>query len=202
MLRQVVEQFLTTQSAGLPGEVSISVTPVDPRLNLAACVALEPFLPAGSRVWGKTTVGVRCSVPAPWTVYVSAMVQVNGQYVASAAPLAQGQTVQKADLTMMKGDLTALPAGILTDANQAVGRTVVASLKAGTPLRQDALRAQQAIQQGQVVRVVSGGAGFKVSAEAKALGNAADGQTVQARTQAGQVVSGTARMGGIVEVGY
>jgi flagella basal body P-ring formation protein FlgA len=202
LLRQTVEHFLGTQSAGLPGQVTVKVGQVDPRLNLAACAALEPFLPHGSRVWGKTTVGVRCSVPAPWTVYISATVQVMGNYMTTAAPLAQGRMIGPNDVTSIKGDLTALPAGIITDPSQAVGRTLTVSLPAGAPLRQDALRSQQAVQQGQIIRVVSGGPGFRVSTEARALANGAEGQMIQARTVSGQVVSGVAKAGGVVEVAY
>jgi flagella basal body P-ring formation protein FlgA len=201
-LRETVEHFLRTQSAGLPGQVAIKVGQVDPRLNLASCAALEPFLPNGSRVWGKATVGVRCSVPAPWTVYISATVQVTGSYVATAAPLAQGRMIGPNDVTSIRGDLTALPPGIVTDPSQAVGRTLTASLPAGTPLRLDALRSQQAVQQGQVVRLVSGGPGFRVSTEARALANGAEGQMIQARTVSGQVVSGVAKAGGVLEVAY
>jgi flagella basal body P-ring formation protein FlgA len=50
------------------------------------------------------------------------------------------------------------------------------------------------------VRLVSKGANFSVSAEARAINNAGDGQVAQARTQSGTVVSGTARAGGIIEV--
>lgn len=201
-LRQIAEQFLRVQSAGLPGQVNIKVGSVDARTNLAACAAPEAFLPNGSRVWGKTTVGMRCSTPSPWTIYISATVQVIGNYLVSAAPLAQGQMVGPNDLAKVKGDLTALPSGILTDASQAVGRTITISLPAGTPLRSDSLRAQQAVQQGQTVRLVTAGPGFQVSAEARALNNAVEGQVAQARTASGQVVSGVAKAGGVVEVTY
>ncbi|RJG05933.1 flagellar basal body P-ring formation protein FlgA [Noviherbaspirillum cavernae] len=201
-LRQAVEQFLQTQSAGLPGKVSIAVGAIDPRLNLPACATPEAFLPPAGRVWGKTTVGVRCTAPSAWTIYVSATVRVQGTYVSTAAPLAQGQSISQNDLVQVKGDLTALPAGIITDPSQAVGRTLSMSLPAGTPLRQDALRNQQAIQQGQVVRLVSSGPGFQVSTEGRALNNANDGQVTQARAANGQMVSGVARMGGVVEISY
>jgi flagella basal body P-ring formation protein FlgA len=52
------------------------------------------------------------------------------------------------------------------------------------------------------VKLVSEGPGFRVSAEGRALGNAADGQLVQVRAPSGQTVSGIARSGGIVEVRY
>ena len=201
-LQQAVEQFLRLQSTGLPGEVNISVGKIDPRTSLPACAAPEAFLPNGSRVWGKTTVGVRCAAPSPWTMYVSATVQVMGEYVVTAAPLAQGQLVGPNDLGRLRGDLTTLPVGIITEAAQAIGRTVAISLPPGTPLRNDALRAQQAVLQGQVVRLVSSGPGFRVSAEARALNSAAEGQIAQARTASGQVVSGVAKAGGVVEVAY
>jgi flagella basal body P-ring formation protein FlgA len=202
VLRHTVEQFLQTQSAGLPGKATISVGAVDPRLNLPACAAPQAYLPQGGRAWGKTMVGVRCTEPSPWNIYVSATVRVQGDYIAAAASLAQGQSIGPNDLTKIKGDLTTLPAGIVTDASQAVGRTLAISLPAGTPLRQDALRNQQAIQQGQTVRILSSGPGFTVSSEGRALNNANDGQVTQARTANGQIVSGVARMGGIVEVTY
>jgi len=49
---------------------------------------------------------------------------------------------------------------------------------------------------------VSSGPGFRVSAEARALNSAAEGQIAQARTASGQVVSGVAKAGGVVEVAY
>ena len=201
-LRQATEQFLRMQTAGLPGQVSVVIGQIDPRMNLAACAALEPFLPNGSRAWGKTTVGVRCNAPTPWTIYVSATVRVLANYIVTAAPLAQGQTIGQNDIATMHGDIATLPPGIITDASQALGRAVLSSLSAGSPLRQDSLRSQQAVQQGQTVRLVSIGTGFRVSTEGKALNNAAEGQLVQARTPAGQVVSGIAKLGGILEVSY
>lgn len=201
-LRETAEQYLRTQTAGLPGQVRLSVGQIDARLNLAACAAPEPFIPSGSRLWGKTTVGIRCSTPTAWTVYIPATVQVIAEYVVTAAPLAQGQTIGPDDLAKVRGDLATLPRGIITDAAQAVGRIMSVSLPLGSPLRADSLRNQQAIQQGQAVRLVSNGPGFRVSSEARALNNANDGQVTQVRTGNGQVVTGIARTGGVVEVAY
>ncbi|OON61004.1 flagella basal body P-ring formation protein FlgA [Massilia sp. KIM] len=199
-LRGVAEQYLLTQSAGLPGEVTVKVGAVDGRMSLPACPAPEAFQQPGARPWGKTTVGVRCTAPTAWTIYIQAQVSVVADYVAAAVPLAQGQALEAGQLVMMKGDIAAMPNGILTDMAQAIGRTPTVSLPAGTALRGDTLRSKPVVQQGQAVRLVSRGSNFSVSAEAKAIGNAADGQVVQVRTQSGSVVSGTARTGGLVEV--
>jgi len=202
VLRQAVEQFLIEQSRGLPGEVNVTVGPIDPRLYLADCPGFETFLPPGNKAWGKTTVGLRCNQPEHWTVYISAVVHVNGDYVAAVTPLAQGQQVSEKDVVVVHGDLTALPPSIVTNPAQAVGMTVARSVPAGMPVRQDALKSQPAVTSGQVVRLVSSGDGFSVTAEGRALSNAGEGQVVQARAANGQVVSGIAKLGGTVEVNY
>jgi flagella basal body P-ring formation protein FlgA len=199
-LRQLAEQFLQVHSAGLPGKASVSVGALDARMNLAACAAPQAFQQPGARAWGKTTVGVRCPAPTPWTVYIQAQVSVQAEYVAAAVPLAQGQDIAASQLVMLKGDLGALPNGVLTDMAQAVGRSSAMALAPGAPLRADMLRSKPVVQQGQAVRVVSNGAGFSVSAEGRAIGNAGEGQLVQVRTKAGSVLSGVARAGGLVEV--
>jgi flagella basal body P-ring formation protein FlgA len=201
VLRQLVQAYLEQQTAGLPGKVSIIVSPQASR-SLAACPAPTAFQSPGARAWGKTTVGVRCAAPIAWTVYIQAQVTVVADYVAAAVPLAAGQVIDASQLVSLQGDIAAMPNGIVTDPAQAIGRSPAISLPSGTPLRLDSLRSKPVVQQGQLVRVVSGGAGFRVSAEARAIGNAADGQVVQVRTPGGVVLSGVAKAGGQVEVAF
>jgi flagella basal body P-ring formation protein FlgA len=201
-LKALVAQYLQTQAGGLPGQVTVTVGAIDPRMNLAACPAPEPFQQPGARAWGKTTVGVRCTAPSAWTVYIQAQVSVLADYVAAAVPLAQGQAIDASQLVLMKGDLAALPNGIVTDLAQAVGRSATVSLPAGMPLRLDTLRSKPVVQQGQAVRLVSSGDGFSVSGDARSIGTAGEGQLVQVRTASGAILSGTARAGGVVQVGF
>ena len=141
-------------------------------------------------------------MPHQWTIYVRATVKVIANYVVSAKPLTQGHMLTAADLAIRSGDLAQLPPGIVTDPNLAMGRTLAGSISFGSPLRQDMLRAQAAVMQNQNVKVVSSGRGFSVTADGRALNNAAEGQLVQVRIASGSVVSGTARAGAIVEVSY
>ncbi|HTD05376.1 flagellar basal body P-ring formation chaperone FlgA [Undibacterium sp.] len=201
-IRAAAEEFLKMQAAGQPGEVSISLGQIDNRLSLPACTNLTPFLPKGSKPWGKISMGVRCSAPSPWVIYMTANVQVTGDYYVAAGAISQGQTITQADLTKVKGDLASLPAGAITNPEQAIGRTMTMSIASGTLLRMDNLRSIPVIQQGQSVRVTTRGAGFQVSTDALALNNAGEGQIVKARTPSGQVLSGIAKAGGLVEVTY
>jgi flagella basal body P-ring formation protein FlgA len=200
VLKSVVEQFLQTQSAGLPGTVTVTVGHIDPRMTLASCLAPEAFQVPGSRPWGKISVGVRCALPTPWTVYIQANISVVANYVVTAAPLAQGQTIDAGQLSTVQGDLAALPNGVITDVAMAVGRMPTVSLPAGMPLRADNLKSKPVVQQGQQVRLVTYGKGFSISADGKAIANATDGQVVQVRTPNGSIVAGVARSGGLVEI--
>jgi flagellar basal body P-ring formation protein FlgA len=202
ILKNKVQEFLVTQSAGYPGKVTVTSGAIDPSLSLADCPAPEIFMPSGSRAWGRTSVGVRCNAPNVWTIYVQAKVTINAQYLVAATPLAQGHVMTSQDLTMQEGDLAQLPTGVFTDATQAIGRTVSMSMAAGTVLRQDMLKLAPVVQQGQAVLVTSNGNGFSVAAEGKALKNAGEGQVVQVKVDSGQVVSGIARAGGKVEVSF
>lgn len=199
-LRQQVEQFLLSQSASLPGKVSVSAMAIDPRLKLVSCDNLQMSLPTGSRIWGRTSVGVRCNAPQVWTLYVQANVQVMAEYLIAAGPLAQGHIITEQDLIKGQGDLAKLPPGVFTEAGQAVGRAVYVPLSAGTVLRQEMLRVLPVVQQGQKVVLNTIGDGFRVSAEGTALSNAGEGQRVKVKMGNGQVVSGMARQGGLIEV--
>jgi len=199
-IREAVKQFLIRESTGLPGTVTVEVGAIDPRLNLTRCEALETYLPAGSRLWGKVNVGVRCSAPARWSIYLPSTVKVSGTYYVSAKPIVQGQALTEADIASVQGDLTSMSTGVVTEPEQAIGHTSTMSLGAGIALRQDSLRMQQVVLQGQTIRLISNGDGFRVSTEAQALNNASEGQLVKVKISSGQVLSGTAKVGGVVEV--
>lgn len=202
-VKKAVEDYLRVQTRGLPGQVSFTVHGLAPDNNLAPCAALEASQPPGARTWGRTNVTVRCQEAGNgWSIFVSAHVRVITDYLVTARPLFQGQALVEADLAHQTGDLSDLPAGILTETRQAVGRTAAMSIAAGRPLRADLLRQPMVIRQNQTVKVISRGPGFEVANEARALNDASEGQVAQARLHNGQVISGIARAGGVVEVTY
>jgi len=202
VVKAKITEFLETQTIGYPGKVTVRAGAIDPNMKLAQCSDLQVFLPAGSRAWGKTSVGARCNAPSVWTIYVQATVNVAAQYLVSAAPLAQGQVVISQDLLFESGDLTQMPAGVFTDQAQAIGRIVNISMNAGTVLRQEMLKVSPVVQQGQTVTLTTVGKGFTISAEGRAVSKANEGQVVQVKVASGQVITGIARNGGQVEVNF
>ncbi len=199
-IHKSVEQLLRRQTAGLPGKVSFTLGAIDTRLNLPACPAPEAFLPAGARVWGNASVGVRCGGNNPWTIYVPVAIKILTGVVVAAHALVQGRIIEASDMVMQEADLGQLPAAVIIEPRQALGRIVTLGIAPGQPLRQDLLRSPPVIQQGQSVTLRAQGPGFKVSAEGKAVTNAAEGQVAQVRTPSGHTVSGIARVGAIVDI--
>ncbi|WP_244814895.1 flagellar basal body P-ring formation chaperone FlgA [Caballeronia sp. Lep1P3] len=198
-VRAAALAFLQQQTAGLPGKVEIAVTPVFPR-GLAACSALDPFMPTGARLWGRVTVGVRCVGERPWTLYVQARISVNATYYLAARAIAPGEVLASADLVARDGDLTAMPQAVVTDPSQAVGAVALSRVAAGLPLRTDMLRAASSVAIGQTVHVVADGSGFSISADGSAMNNAAPGQQVRVKTAGGQIITGVVKDSQTVEI--
>lgn len=200
-IRNAVTEFVQTQTHDLPGEVTIQVGEIDRRLSLPDCSPLETFLPAGAKLSGKTSVGVRCPRSPEqkgWSLFVPVTIKVIVSQLVTSKPLQLGQTLQAEDFISRTGELT--QPGILTDPAQAIGKVLKYSLGAGQALKQDMLRNPYAVAQGQIVAVQAGGAGFSIHAEGQALNNAEQGQAVRVKMPAGQVINGTATASGVVEV--
>ena len=195
------ERYARQQTQGMPGKVQIKMGSLDVT-RLPPCTAHEAFSPSGTRLSGKTHVGVRCLGPAIWSVLVPVHIAITGNYLTTSRPLVAGQTITAADLVVASGDLSTLPTGILGDPQSAIGKTLRNSLGAGQPLRADQIVAPLVIRQGQTVRVTSAGPGFAVSSEGKAMNNAAEGQIAQIRMGSGQTVSGVAKADGSVEISF
>lgn len=195
------ERYVRLQTQGLPGKITITMGKLDVG-RLPACSVHEAYLPPGTRLSGKTHIGVRCLGPNIWSALVPVHITVTGNYVTTTRALLAGQTLQAGDLATLSGDISSLPTGVVTDPAAALGKTLRNSLGAGQPLRSDQLLAPLVIRQGMSVRLISRGSGFAVSAEGKAINNAAEGQIVQVRMNSGQTLSGVAQADGSVEISY
>jgi len=202
VVREAVDSFMQNQIKELPGNVSYTIGTIDPRIGQWGCQSIEPFLPPGRRLWGKTSIGVRCLAPTAWTIHVPVHVSVMGDYVVASRDISSGNMILEADVMLQNGDITALPSAVLTDPLQAIGRASRNNLAAGQPVRGNQLMAALVVRQGQTVRTVSKGQGFSATSSGIAVNNAAEGQVAQVRTASGQVISGIARQGGIVEISH
>ena len=195
---KAVTAFVEAQTLNLPGQISIKTDDIDQRVIRSACPKLEAFLPSGSHLLGSSMVGVRCPGKKGWVLFVPVHVTVSVDMLITSKALPQGHMLLAEDLASQHGELAQLD--ILTDPTQATGKILKNGVGAGQVLKLDMLRAPYVVTQGQTVKLQAAGTGFSIRSEGQALGNAADGQTVQVKASSGQVVSGTARPDGIVEI--
>lgn len=192
--------FLEKETAGVSGRVEVTVGATDSRLQLAPCRILQPFVPAGTRLWGRTTLGVRCIEGAVWQVFLPVNIRIHGQAPVTARALAAGDSISDADVRFEEVELTRFAPGAIADLGQVADKQLARSVAAGQPLTRDLLRARQVIAQGDNVKVLFSGPGFSVSTPARALSGAIEGQSVRVITETGKTLSGTARSGRVVEI--
>lgn len=189
-VRELAQQAAQAASAELPGaRVQLELGALDPRLRLAPCAQVQPYVPAGQRMWGRARIGLRCTAGAPWNVYLPVTVKVFAPALVMAQALPVGTVLEAAHLAREEVDVAAGGSPAVTAAEQALGRALAQSLPAGETLQRAHLRARQWFAAGDTVRVVATGDGYSVSGEAQALGPGLEGQSVRLRTDSGRVIS-------------
>ena len=147
---------------------------------------------------------IRCA-PAPGALQgpsltVSVRVTVLKNVVVAARALGNNAVIDSGDLVMAEADVGAIGADALTNTADAVGRTVIRNLPAGSIVPRSALRLPMAIRSGETVRIEIVGVGFTVSSEATAMQNGATGDTIRLRNSEGQTLSGRLDPRGVVVI--
>jgi flagella basal body P-ring formation protein FlgA len=193
-LEQQVRQIaLDGSHASTPGapRIEVLVGQLDPRLRLAPCQRVEPYLPEGTRPWGKSRIGLRCTQGSvKWNVYLPITVKVYGRALVAANAVAAGSVIGAADVAQAEVDLAEDSAPALVDAEMVVGRTAARALKVGQSLRAGHLKPRQYFAAGELVTVLAQGPGFSVASEGQALTNGIEGQLARVRTESGRVLTG------------
>ncbi len=174
---------------------------LDSRLRLAPCARIEPYLPPGTRLWGRSRVGLRClEGPVRWNVYLPVTVKAWGPGWVIKRPIEAGSMLVQEDAEMAEMDWAEQPYAVLANPERWVGQQAAYALQPGQALRQNMVRPLPAFGPGAQVRVSSAGAGFQVVVSGEALTSGAPGQSVRVRLKGGRIVTGTVRDGQTVEV--
>lgn len=163
----------------------------DGRLRLAPCARVEPFVPPGTRLWGKTRLGLRCAEGVSrWSIFLPLTVKAFGPAWVVRGELAAGTVLNAGDAMQAEVDWAQEPSPILATPAQWLGQVAVRTLGTGQALRQALLRPAQVFQAGSQVRVLAQGAGFQVVSDGLALSAGVIGQTARVRMDNGRVMSG------------
>jgi flagella basal body P-ring formation protein FlgA len=210
-LNQISQRFLDEAlhqgqeaSAGgnaLPLRMEVQLGQLDSRLRLAACARVEPYLPAGSRLWGRTRLGLRCLQGAvPWNVFLPVTIRAWGPAWVLQAAVPAGRTLAAGDAVQAEVDWAEDAAPVFANAQDWVGQVAARPLASGQALRRNMLRPPPLFAAGAQVQVMVNGGGFAVSASGKAMAAAGEGQAVRVRLDNGRLVSGTVSPEGVVLV--
>ncbi len=199
-LQPAVEQALAEQ-AGVPLRAEVVMGNLDSRLRLAPCNGIEPFLPPGGRLWGRSRVGLRCVDGATrWSVYIPVTVQAFGPAWVLKAPVPAGTTLTQEHAERAEVDWAAHPSMALALPERWVGLQAAYALTPGQVIRENMVRAPQAFEAGTPVKVSANGRGFAVTVVGQALNTGHVGQAARVRLPSGRVVSGTVRADQTVEL--
>lgn len=195
-LQPLAEQLAEIARAAMPAgarlRAEVELGRLDPRLKLAPCPRIEPSVPAGARLWGRTRVALQCvGGTVAWRAWLPVTVRIFGPGPVAATALAAGTELQRADLAVAEVEYTAQPSAPPAPAALA-GRQLLRPLAAGEPLRDADLRARVWFQGGDTVRVLAVGDGWAVSTEGVAESAGLDGRSVRVRTGNGRSVEGRA----------
>ena len=193
-------QGLANQAAGTllgvsakPPRIEVLVGRLDPRLKLAPCQRIAPYLPAGARPLGQTRMGLRCVQGATaWNISLPITVRVWAPSLVAATVLPVGTVLEARHLVLAEVDLAERADPAIPTADLAVGRTLARGLASGEALRRTDLKTRLWFNAGDTVRIVAVGPGYSVSSEGQAMGPGLEGQSARVRTEGGRVVSGIA----------
>ncbi|MFM9970341.1 MAG: flagellar basal body P-ring formation chaperone FlgA [Burkholderiales bacterium] len=203
---QSVRLLLEAEATRLPGRVELEIGRVDERIKLAPCAAPEPFIPNGSRLWGKTHLGVRCKDGgvngAQWSVLVPVHIKVFAAAPVATRALPAGGALSEDDYRIEEVELTREAPGILSDPSSVADFQITRAIAAGAPLRRDHFRPRPVVAPGDPVKLLYLGAGFNVTGQGKALHAGLEGQSVRVQTESGRVLTGIARAGRTVELRF
>ena len=164
---------------------------LDGRLRLAPCGNVEPYLPAGARLWGKTRVGLRCvDGMNRWNVSLPVTVKAVGPAWVIKNHVPAGNPISEADVVEAEVDWAEEFNPVLKDRSLWLGQTATRMLTTGQTLRQGMVKPAQVFQAGAQVLVVAQGAGFQISSDAQALSAGVVGQLARVRMDSGRIASG------------
>ncbi|MFN5349279.1 MAG: flagellar basal body P-ring formation chaperone FlgA [Polaromonas sp.] len=196
---QLAMQPPSTQ-AGL--RVEVIVGKLDMRLQLAPCAKVETFLPPGTRLWGRSRVGLRCTDDAVrWQVFLPIRIKAIGPAWVLRYTLPANSVLSEQDAVLQDVDWAESTSPVLAQASDWAGKSLARTSLSGETISLAMVRAQPVFASGARVKLVAQGSGFNISSAGYALGAGVPGQNVSVRLESGRIVSGVVHSDGVVTLG-
>nr|WP_315245453.1 flagellar basal body P-ring formation chaperone FlgA [uncultured Albidiferax sp.] len=176
---------------GMALRMEVAVGALDPRLQLAPCAKVEPYMPPGTRLWGKSRLGLRCLAGATrWNVFIPVTVKAMGQAWVAKTNVMAGSVLTANDAMEAEVDWADDASPVVANAEQWIGQVAARSWVAGQTVRQAMVKPAQVFQAGTQIRVLAQGVGFQVMSDGQAITAGVVGQAAKVRLDSGRVMSG------------
>lgn len=199
--QQWVNDMLSRSPSEMPLRMEVEVGTLDSRLNLAPCSKVEPYLPQGAKLWGRTRLGLRCvQGDKPWNVFLPITVKAFGPAWVMTRPIPPGTVLTEADAMETEVDWASESSPVVALQQGWLGQTAARYLPAGQALRSYMVRAPELFKAGAQVKVVAQGPGYAVTSGGQALMAGSAGATVRVRMFNGKVIAGVVSDDGTVDV--
>jgi flagellar basal body P-ring formation protein FlgA len=201
-VRIAAESFVAAQTPEAQGKRTLETAQLDSRLRLTPCGDdLRTFFAPGSHTGSRRTVGIGCSGPKPWTVYVSVHIVYRGQVLVAARALPQGTVLGTADLVMEERSLEDSPSGYLIDPQVALGKRTTRPLLLGLPITSPMIEQIQVVARRQRVSLIVESPYLSVRTAGTALEGGAPGDRIRVQNSESQkIVEGVVGDDGVVRV--
>lgn len=182
--------------------VDIKIEHIDSRLKLNKCQSpLQAFLSNNNRIGGKLIVGVRCTKPKPWLVYIPAEVAIFENILVASKPLQRGHILDQTDISWARVRTSNSHTVYFTEPNRIIGKVLVRPIKAGNILAAHILQAPRLIHRGQQVTLLVDMSGLQVRMKGHALSDGAAGDLVRVRNaKTKRIVEGIVKKAGVVQL--
>lgn len=193
-IRQAAKIFLEEKQVPADNtNTEITIGQIDPRMRLAKCSSeLEAFLPQTSKRTGKTTVGIRCSGPISWKIFVSAKVTQYQEAWVLSRNVAAGELISQSDLIKRHVELLNTRKVLLTDLKLIINASPRRAMRAGATIFQDSVCL---VCRGDKVTVTAKNDFLSINVEGVALNNAVLGEVVQVRNSSSRKTFGATVVG-------
>lgn len=201
-IQAAAEAFVRSRLPDSKAKHYVTASQLDARLRLAACDSpLEAFSNSND-IGARTTVGVRCLSPSPWTIYVPVSVEVEVPVLVLRRALSRRAPVTLADVEPQVRRLPGSASKFISDVTSLQGHHLKRSLPAGAALTVDALAPNILVRRGQQVTLIAQAGGVEIRAKGQALTEGGAHERVRVQNMTSQkIVEGVVESGDVVRVG-
>ncbi len=205
-IRTTAANFVKRQAAKPGQRTTINPGELDDRLKLHLCdVPLNAYLPPGSRLGSNTTVGVRCTSPRKWKLFVPVRIGVAAEVLVASKPLAAGTVLTENDVITQERDLGSLRGGYIRAGEIITGMVLKRRLPEGEPVRNELLTAPNIVRRGQSLTIRSGlsNSSIRIRMAGTALSDGRLGQRIRVKNRSsGRTIEGIVRSSELIDIGY